>query len=58
MTSIHEDDPRDHEHAPHPSVTEARQAITTRHVRWVLAISLTLATVAIVVAWMWVSAAR
>ena len=49
------DDPSWHEHAPHPSVTDARQGITTHHIRWVLAISLTLATVAIVVAWIWIS---
>ena len=55
MSSTHRDDPSHHEHAPHPSVTEARQGITTHHVRWVLAISLPLATAAIVAAWMVIS---
>ncbi len=55
VTSTPHDDPSRHEHAPHPSVTEARQGITTQHIRWVLAISLTLATVAIVAAWIWIS---
>jgi hypothetical protein len=55
MTSTPRVNPSEHEHAPHPSVTEARQGITTQHVRWMLAASLALATVAIVVAWIWIS---
>jgi hypothetical protein len=53
MTQIHQDP---HEAAPHPTVTEARQAITTRHIRWMLAISLVLTIAVITGAWIWISA--
>ena len=54
MASIPESSPQTEE-APQPSVTEARQGVTTRHIRWVLGISLALATVAVIVAWFLVS---
>jgi hypothetical protein len=45
------EDPREPEQAPHPSVEEARQGMTTGHIRWVLAISFVLAAIALVVVW-------
>jgi|HubBroStandDraft_1064217.scaffolds.fasta_scaffold14370_8 hypothetical protein len=38
--------------ATHLSANDARQGIMTGHMRWVLAISLPLATVAVVVVWL------
>jgi hypothetical protein len=40
-----------HDHAPHLSATEARQAVRGQHVFWMLAASLTLAIVALAASW-------
>jgi hypothetical protein len=44
--------PRGAESATHLSANEARQGIMTGHMRWVLAISLPLATAAVIVVWL------
>ena len=42
-----------HEHAPHLSVTEARQAQRGRHILMVLMASVALAAVVLAIAWAW-----
>jgi hypothetical protein len=44
--------PVDPNTGPHLTATEARQGIMTGHIRWVLAISLTLATAAVIIVWL------
>ena len=44
-------DSRFHEHAPRLTATEARSGFRGRHVLWVLILSVTLATIALALAW-------
>jgi hypothetical protein len=56
MTQVHQEPETTVEIVPHPSATEARQGVTTHHVRWMLGISLALTVAVIVVAWIVISA--